>query len=92
MMESLVPEYQIGGYQRERTGSILPNVSPSNVYPTSDGQMVLIAANQDTVFRRLADAMGRPELAEDPRYATHGARGANQEELDGLIARVDAPP
>jgi len=85
MMESLVTEYDVAGYVRERTGAILPNVSPSNVFDTSDGKLLLIAANQDTVFRRLAQAMGRPELAEDERYATHGARGAHQEELDGLI-------
>ena len=86
MMESLLPEWQIAGYQRERTGTTLPNVSPSNVYPTADGEMVLIAANQDTVFRRLAEVMGRPELAGDERYATHGARGRYMEELDGTIA------
>lgn len=86
MMESLIPEYQIGGYVRERTGAILPNVSPSNVYPTSDGQMILIAANQDTVFSRLAEAMGQPELASDARYAGHSARGAHQAELDDLVA------
>ncbi|MDH3303084.1 MAG: CoA transferase [Acidimicrobiia bacterium] len=85
-MESMIPEYQIAGYIRERTGAILPNVAPSNVYPTADDQMVLIAANQDAVFRRLTDAMDRPELAEDPRYATHSARGQSQQELDDLIA------
>ncbi|MCL3818926.1 CaiB/BaiF CoA transferase family protein [Aeromicrobium wangtongii] len=87
LMESLIPEYQVAGYQRERTGTVLPNVSPSNVYPTADGEMILIAANQDTVFRRLAEVMGRPELATDERYATHGARGANMDELDTLIAQ-----
>jgi formyl-CoA transferase len=86
MMESLVTEYQVAGYTRERTGAILPNVAPSNVYPTADGQLVLVAANQDTVFRRLAGVMGRPELADDPRYASHSARGEHQEALDGLIA------
>ncbi len=86
MMESLVTEYDKTGYIRERTGAILPNVAPSNVYPTRDGKMILIAANQDTVFGRLADAMGRPELAKDPRYATHSARGAVQKELDDLIS------
>jgi formyl-CoA transferase len=85
MMESLVPEYALTGYVRERTGSILPNVAPSNAYPTSDGSTVLIAANQDTVFRRLAVAIGRAELAEDARYATHAARGEHQAELDALI-------
>ncbi len=86
MMESLVTEFDVTGYIRERTGAILPNVSPSNVFPTSDDQLVLIAANQDTVFSRLAVGMGRPELAEDERYSTHGARGAHQQELDDLIA------
>jgi formyl-CoA transferase len=86
MMESLVTEYQVAGYTRERTGAILPNVAPSNVYPSADGQLVLVAANQDTVFRRLAGVMGRPELADDPRYASHSARGEHQEALDGLIA------
>ena len=85
MMESLIPEYQIGNYIRERSGSVLPNVAPSNSYPTRDGDY-LIAANQDTVFKRLAQAMGRPELGEDERYATHGARGAHQQELDDIVA------
>jgi formyl-CoA transferase len=85
MMESLIPEWEIAGYQRERTGAVLPNVAPSNVYPTSDGS-VLIAANQDAIFRRLAAVMGRPELADDERYATHGARGAHADELDELIS------
>ena len=86
MMESLVAEYQQTGYIRERTGSILPNVAPSNVYPTSDDKMILIAANQDTVFRRFAAAMERPELADDERYSSHSARGERQQELDGEIA------
>ncbi len=85
MMESLVTEYDVAGYVRERTGAILPNVSPSNVFDTADDKLLLIAANQDTVFKRLAQAMGRPDLAEDARYATHGARGAHQQELDDLI-------
>lgn len=86
MMESLITDYQQAGYIRERTGAILPKVAPSNVYPTADGQMVLIAANQDTVFRRLAEAMGRTALAQDPRYSTHAARGDNQQQLDDLIS------
>jgi len=86
MMESLITEYDQAGYVRERTGAILPNVAPSNVYPTADGQMVLIAANQDTVFRRLAEAMGDSQLAEDDRYSSHSSRGANQAGLDALVA------
>ncbi|TWF59316.1 CaiB/BaiF CoA transferase family protein [Neorhizobium alkalisoli] len=85
MMESLVTEYDAGGYIRERTGAILPNVAPSNVYLTRDDRYILIAANQDSVFKRLAQAMGQPGLAADPRYATHSARGAHQAELDGIV-------
>ncbi|MGE0667222.1 MAG: CaiB/BaiF CoA transferase family protein [Sphingomonadales bacterium] len=84
MMESTIPEYTEANFIRERTGAVLPNVSPSNVYPTKDGD-ILIAANQDSVFGRLCEAMGRPELAKDPRYATHTARGRHQQELDDLI-------
>ena len=86
MMESLITEYDHAGYIRERTGAILPNVAPSNVYPTKDGRLILLAANQDTVFERLAAAMDQPELARDPRYDTHAARGAHQAELDALIS------
>ncbi len=84
VMESLVPEYSASGYVRERSGSFLPGIAPSNVYPTSDGEY-LIGANQDTVFGRLCAAMGRPELAKDPRYVDHVSRGRHQAELDALI-------
>ncbi|PTS77335.1 formyl-CoA transferase [Sphingomonas sp. HMWF008] len=84
VMESLVPEYVISGYVRERSGSKLPGIAPSNVYKCADGDY-LIGANQDTVFGRLCAAMDRPELASDPRYATHVARGQRQVELDDLI-------
>lgn len=84
MMESLIPEYQFGNHIRERTGSYLPGVAPSNIYTCADG-MIIIAANQDAIFSRLAKAMGQPELAGNERYATHVARGANQAELDAII-------
>ncbi len=86
VMESTVPEFTVGGVIRERTGSILPGIAPSNVYPTADGQMIVMGANQDSVFRRLCAAMGREELADDPRYCNHGARASHQQELDDLIA------
>ena len=86
VMESTVPEFTVGHFIRERTGSFLPGLAPSNVYPTADGQMILIGANQDTVFKRLCAAMDREDLAEDERYRSHLARGENQEELDVLIA------
>ena len=84
VMEGLVPEYDHNGFIRERSGSILPGIAPSNVYTCKDGPF-MIGANKDAIFARLARAMGRPELAEDPRYATHLARGRHQTELDDLI-------
>lgn len=84
-MESLVPEYAIGGTIRQRSGTGLNGIAPSNVYPTQDGEMI-IAANQDTLFVRLCRAMGRPELATDERFRSHTARGENQDLLDSLIA------
>lgn len=84
VMEALVPEYQFEGYIRERSGSILPNIAPSNIYEGTDG-MVIIAANQDTVFARLCAAIGQPDLKDDPGYKTHVARGKNQASLDDLI-------
>ena len=83
--ESLVPEWQAAGHVRERTGATLPGIAPSNVYPTRDGQLI-IAANQDSVFRRLVEVMGRPELATDERFANHRARGRNMAEIDAIIA------
>ncbi len=85
VMENAITEYDLTGYVRERSGSILPGIAPSNAYPTSDG-MVVIGANQDTLFQRLCDVMGRPELAQDVRYRNHLARGENQNELDEIIA------
>ena len=84
VMESLVPDYSEFGYVRERSGSVLPGIAPSNVYTCSDGDF-LIGANQDTVFGRLCTAMGQPELASDPRYIDHISRGKNQTELDVRI-------
>ncbi|MCW1401797.1 CoA transferase [Novosphingobium sp. MW5] len=84
VMESLVVEYDTMGIIRERSGSVLPGIAPSNVYRTSDGEY-MIGANGDAIFARLAEAMGQPELASDERYATHVARGAHQTELDDRI-------
>jgi formyl-CoA transferase len=86
LMEAVLPEWELAGYQRQRTGAVLPGAAPSNVYPTRDGDQVLVAANRDTVFARLAAVMGRPELADDERYATNDARSARQAELDGIVA------
>jgi formyl-CoA transferase/succinyl-CoA--D-citramalate CoA-transferase len=86
LMESSLPEYDKLGLIREPSGTGLANVSPSNIFPTSDDKFVVIAANIDPMFVRLCAAMEQPELAEDPRYSSHVARGQNAAELDGLIA------
>ena len=89
VMESVVPEYSVSGFTRERSGSYLPGIAPSNVYPCEDGDF-MIGANQNSIFGRLCVAMERPELAQDPRYVDHVSRGKNQIELDALIGRWTA--
>ncbi len=86
VMENLITEYDLTGYVRERSGSILPGIAPSNAYPCAGGDMAVIGGNGDTVFARLCEAMGQPALAADPRFATHAARGARQGELDEIIS------
>jgi formyl-CoA transferase len=90
VMENLVTEYDLTGYVRERSGSILPGIAPSNAYPCAGGEMILIGGNGDTVFARLCETMGRPELARDPRFVDHASRGQNQAELDSLVAEWTA--
>lgn len=85
LMESLVPDYVVAGHVRERSGTTLPGIAPSNTYSTADGSYVVMGANSDTVFRRLTDAIGRPELADDERFSTHVARGKNAVALDEAI-------
>jgi formyl-CoA transferase len=84
VMEGLIPEYDRNGVIRERSGSILKGIAPSNVYTCKDGSY-MIGANGDAIFARLCQAMGQPELAQDERYATHIARGLHQDELDALV-------
>jgi len=86
LMESTMADYELAGVVRTRSGGVLPGVAPSNVYPTGDGAEVLIAANADSVFIRLCTVMGNPGLADDPRFATHAARGDHMEEIDQIIA------
>ncbi|WP_173916726.1 CaiB/BaiF CoA-transferase family protein [Halobacillus sp. Marseille-Q1614] len=85
VMESLIPDYMLADFVRERMGNILPGVAPSNIYLTKDETYIVIGANADGVFRRLSEAMGQEELADDPDYATHEARGRNMKKLDLLI-------
>jgi succinyl-CoA---D-citramalate CoA-transferase len=84
LTESMLPDYDRAGVVRQPSGTRLDGIAPSNSYATADG-FVIIAANQDTLFRRLCGAMGRPELADDPRFTSHEARGRHQDELDELI-------
>ncbi len=84
IMEATIPEYTVSGHIRERSGATLPGVAPSNIYDCKDGSF-LIAANQDTVFRRLCKVLGQPELADVERFSAHVARGVNMQELDELI-------
>jgi crotonobetainyl-CoA:carnitine CoA-transferase CaiB-like acyl-CoA transferase len=86
LLESTVPEYDRLGIVRGPGGTGLKGVAPSNIFESSDGMWMVIAANADNVFRRLCEAMGQPALVDDPRFATHIARGDNQEELEGIVA------
>lgn len=85
VQESVIPDYDAAGVVRGPSGTRLEGIAPSNLYRTGDDMWIVIAANQDTVFRRLCAAMDRPELADDPRFADHLARGVHQDELDDLI-------
>ncbi|GAA0757370.1 CoA transferase [Ideonella azotifigens] len=85
VMESLVPEYSAFGAVREAGGSALPGIAPSNAYRCADGY-VLIAGNGDSIFKRLMQAIGRPDLAADPALADNAGRVARVEELDRTIA------
>jgi formyl-CoA transferase len=86
LLESTVPEYDRLGIVRGPSGTGLKGVAPSNIFKSSDDTWIVIAANADGVFRRLCEAMGQPELADDPRFATHLARGEHQEEIEGIVA------
>jgi len=86
LLESMVPEYDRLGIVRGPGGTGLQGVAPSNIFESSDGKRIVIAANADNVFRRLCAAIEQPELADDPRFATHLARGEHQEEIEGIIA------
>ena len=84
VMEATIPEYTVSNYIRKRSGSYLPNIAPSNIYECKNGSIV-IGANQDTVFKRLTEAMKMPELSEDIRFKDHISRGENQKILDQII-------
>lgn len=85
LMESLVPEYDLMGHVRTRTGGALPGISPSNTYPSSDGRHVVIAGNSDAIFKRLMGVIDRPELGNDPQLATNDGRVRRNADLDEAI-------
>jgi len=85
VMEGMIPEFQVSGHKRVRTGSTIPQAAPSNVYPCRDGEL-MIGANNDAIFERLCGVMQRADLLRDARYATLQERGANMEALDAEIA------
>jgi crotonobetainyl-CoA:carnitine CoA-transferase CaiB-like acyl-CoA transferase len=85
LMESVLPEYDRAGLIRERSGSMLPGITPSNTYVCSDGTYIVIGANGDAIFKRLMYAMGRDDIAEDPRYDNNAKRSEHAAFLDGLI-------
>ena len=84
--ESLLPEYAADGAIRERSGSTLPGIAPSNLYPCSDGSYVLIAGNADALFKRLMSAIGREDLSDDPALARNDGRAAQMARIDEAIA------
>ena len=86
MLESTVPDYDRLGVVRQPAGTNLAGIAPSNIFKSRDDLWMVIAANNDNLFRRLCDAMDLSELADDPRFATHAARGENQEEIEGIVA------
>ncbi|MGY6256353.1 CaiB/BaiF CoA transferase family protein [Paraburkholderia caledonica] len=86
LMESLVPEYDLLGHVRERSGGALPGIAPSNTYPTEDDGYVVIAGNSDPIFRRLMQAIGRADLADDPALAHNDGRARHCAMLDEAIA------
>ena len=86
LLESVVPEYDRGGLVRECSGSTLTGIVPTNTYRCSDGKDVIIGANGDSIFKRLCDAMGRPDMGEDPRFADNAGRVEHEPEIDAVIA------
>jgi formyl-CoA transferase len=85
MMESLVPEFDVFGFIRERTGNVMPGITPSNTHTTKDGKHLIIGANGDAIFKRLMLAIGRTDLAEDPQLGSNAGRDARAKEIYGVI-------
>lgn len=87
MMESMVPEFDVFGFIRERSGNIMPGITPSSIHTSSDGKHVQIGANGDAIFQRFMRAIGRDDLADDPSLADNAGRDLRRDELYGVIDR-----
>ena len=87
LLEGVLPEYDMKGIVRERTGATLEGIAPSNTYMCKDGKYIVIAANSDSIFKRFMNAIGRPDLAEDPTYSNNQGRAKNAEYLDDIIEK-----
>ena len=87
MMESMIPEFDVFGFIRERTGNIMPGITPSSIHTTADGKHVQIGANGDAIFKRFMLTIGREELANDPQLASNDGRDSRRDELYGVIDR-----
>src|SRR5690606_16965820 len=85
LMEGVVPEYSGAGVVREPSGSTLTGIVPTNTYRCADGKFVIIGGNGDSIYKRLMNAIGRPELAGDPRMADNAGRVQHEKELDDAI-------
>lgn len=86
LLESTIPDYAATGHVRGPGGTRLDGLAPSNLYQCADGRWLIIAANQDTVFARLCEAMQRPDMVVDPRFSSHVARGRHQDVLDAIVS------
>lgn len=86
LSEGMLPEYGLFGWIRQPAGAAIPTAAPTNTYPCADGKWLCVAGNSDLIFKRLMAAIGRPDLAADPRFADNGKRCANVAELDAAIA------
>ena len=87
MMESMIPEFDVFGFIRERTGNIMPGITPSSIHTSADGKHVQIGANGDAIFKRFMSAIGREDLANDPALASNDGRDSRRDELYGVIDR-----
>ena len=87
LMEGVIPEYDGNGVIRQPSGSTLTGIVPSNTYRCGDGKLIVIGANTDPMFRRLVEAIGRAEMASDPRLSNNAGRVRHQEEVDGVVQR-----